>query len=50
MPYADPENAKVYRKAYYEANKEKIAKRKNCCEVYKEKARARSKVWHEVNK
>ena len=50
MPYADPEKTKAYRKAYYEANKEKIAKRKTCCEVYKEKARARANAWHKVNR
>ena len=51
MPFADPEAKRAYRKAHYEANKEKNAARKKAYyEANKERMKAQSKAWAEANK
>ncbi len=51
MAYANPEDEKAYKKAYYEKNKEKInAQKKSYNEKNKEKIKAEKKAYREKNK
>ena len=51
MPFADPEDAKAYRKAYYEKNKEELkAYEKAYNEKNREKINANNKAYNEKNK